>query len=366
MEWSPQQSAALKSASAWLNNKRSPQVFKLMGFAGTGKTTMAKELAAEVDGTSLFGAFTGKAALVLRKKGNEASTLHSLIYKAIEDPVTGDVEFKINHESPLSYAHLLVVDEVSMVDEALGRDLLSFGCKVLVLGDPFQLPPVGGGGFFTNGTPDVMLTEIHRQAADNPIIRMSMDLREGRGLQLGNYGDSRVLARDGISREELAADVLAADQVLCGRNKTRQTMNQRIRQLRGYVGQWPNKGERLVCLRNNKLKGLLNGGLWEVKESQARSRSVRMMLDSLDDSLRDIEVDTLNEFFMGTEGGLDWKEKKKFDEFTFGYALTCHKAQGSQWDNVLVFDEGSAFGERAARWSYTAVTRAAERVTVIV
>ena len=66
-----------------------------------------------------------------------------------------------------------------MVDEELGRDLLSFGKPVLVLGDPAQLPPVKGGGFFTEAEPDIMLTEVHRQAADNPIIRMSMVVREG-------------------------------------------------------------------------------------------------------------------------------------------------------------------------------------------
>ena len=76
-----------------------------------------------------------------------------------------------------------------MVDERLARDLLSFGTKVLVLGDPFQLPPVQGAGFFTAHEPDIMLTEIHRQAADNPIIRMSMEIREGGFLEHGRYGD---------------------------------------------------------------------------------------------------------------------------------------------------------------------------------
>lgn len=366
MNWSPQQDAALLAAAKWLSDRRSSQVFKIFGFAGTGKTTMAKEIAAAAGGEALFGCFTGKAALVLRKKGNDASTLHSLIYKPVEDPVTGEVEFKLNPDSPVSTADLLIVDEVSMVYEGLGRDLLSFGTKVLVLGDPFQLPPVNGGGFFTEGAPDVMLTEIHRQARDNPIIRMSMDVREGRGLQIGAYGQSQVIERMSLERSVLAASVLGADQVLCGRNNTRQTMNKRIRELNGFQGQFPTPGERLVCLKNNRVKGLLNGGMWTVLESEMRGRKVHMKLDSLDDNQRGVDVAVLREFFLGTEGGLDWKEKKGSDEFTFGYALTVHKSQGSSWPNVLVFDESSAFREHAPRHLYTAITRAAEEVTVIV
>ena len=77
-----------------------------------------------------------------------------------------------------------------MVDAELGRDLMSFGVPVLVLGDPAQLPPIQGGGFFTEAEPDMMLTEVHRQAEDNPIIRLSMDIRAGRDLDLGRYGET--------------------------------------------------------------------------------------------------------------------------------------------------------------------------------
>src|SRR5690606_29513970 len=138
-------------------------------------------------------------ALVLRKKGcPDASTIHSAIYKPIEDAETGYTEFVLNKDSAVSTASLVVVDEVSMVGEDIGRDLLSYGTKVLVLGDPFQLPPISGEGFFTGLAPDIMLTEIHRQAEDNPIIRMSMDIREGRGLAPGRYGDSQVLRRGDV------------------------------------------------------------------------------------------------------------------------------------------------------------------------
>ncbi len=101
----------------------------------------------------------------------------------------------LNRRSAVADAKLVIIDECSMVDEELGKDLLSFGTKVLVLGDPAQLPPIQGGGFFTAAEPDAMLTEVHRQAQDDPIVRMSMDIREGRELEIGRHGESEVVRR---------------------------------------------------------------------------------------------------------------------------------------------------------------------------
>lgn len=370
MDWSEQQARALDSIARWIRDKRGPQVYRLMGYAGTGKTTLAKHFADGTDYEVLYGAFTGKAALVLQKKGcTDASTLHSLAYKPKEDPDTGKVTFDLNPDSPLSTAGLLVVDEVSMVDELLGRDVLSFGCRVLVLGDPFQLPPVGGAGFFTEQEPDFMLTDIHRQAADSPIIRMSMDIREGKGLVPGVRGESLVVARGDMTKEDLALEVMEADQVIVGRNQTRRTFNARMRELKGIKSATPTPGERLICLRNNRTKGLLNGSMWEVKAATRPTATgrVRMKLDSLDDAkVKGVDVETPIEFFQGREAELDWRDRKRIDEFDYGYAITCHKSQGSQWDDVVVFDESGVFKDDAPRWLYTAVTRAAERVTVVV
>src|SRR5215475_9459117 len=161
--FSPQQDAALKAVAEWLKAKPgrapTPLVFRLFGYAGTGKTTLARHIAQAVDGKVLFAAFTGKAALVMRSKGCEgASTIHSLIYKARE---SGDEvpSFDLWDDAPASKASLIVIDECSMVDAELGRDLMSFGVPLLVLGDPAQLPPIQGGGFFTDAKPDAMLTE---------------------------------------------------------------------------------------------------------------------------------------------------------------------------------------------------------------
>lgn len=363
MKWSPQQEDALARVGAWLAAGE-PQVFRLFGYAGTGKTTLARHVADQADGEALFAAFTGKAALVMRSKGcRNAQTIHSLIYRPA-DTESETPTFTLNHESAAARAELIVIDECSMVDEELGRDLLSFGKPVLVLGDPGQLPPVKGGGFFTDAEPDAMLTEVHRQASDDPIIRLSMIAREGGRLVRGEYGRSRVIGRDEID----AAQVLEADQTLVGLNKTRRLYNQRIRALRGFEGPQPVAGDKLVCLRNDRTKGLLNGGLWRVESVQAKRKGLLRYTLSPEDGAAtgSVKVAVLPEFFDGTEGDLPWGKRRESDEFDFGYALTVHKAQGSQWDSVVLFDESWAFREHRARWLYTALTRAAERITVVV
>jgi exodeoxyribonuclease-5 len=359
--WSPQQDRALVEIATWLKTGR-PQIFRLFGYAGTGKTTLARHIAEGIDGDVVFAAYTGKAALVLRSKGcDDARTIHSLIYRP-QDIDSEVPSFVINEQSPANAASLIIVDECSMVDEDLGRDLLSFGRPVLVLGDPAQLPPVKGGGFFTEAQPDFMLTEVHRQAADNPIIRMSMIVREGGRLDRGAYGESSVIARDAIN----SATVTRADQVLVGLNRTRKLYNKRLRELFGFSGSLPEAGDKLVCLKNDRKKGLLNGGIWTVKlMAPARSGKLRMSLVPEDDAARKpLRVRVLPAFFESEEE-IPYTLRRDSDEFDFGYALTVHKAQGSQWNDMVLFDESWAFREHRSRWLYTGITRAAERITIV-
>jgi exodeoxyribonuclease-5 len=363
--FTPHQDAALTAVADWLKAGRGrSSIFRLFGYAGTGKTTLAKHIAEAVDGKVLFAAFTGKAACVMRSKGClGASTIHSLIYRARESGEETP-SFELWNEAPASKAKLIVIDECSMVDAELARDLMSFSVPLLVLGDPAQLPPIQGGGFFTDAEPDAMLTEVHRQAQDDPIMRLSMDIRAGNGIAEGQYGATQVVRREELDPKR----VLDADQVLVGRNATRRAYNARLRQRRGFAEALPMAGDKLVCLRNNRRKGLFNGGLWMVKERpRARRQILRMHLRPDEDlGERTVKVSVRPECFTGGIEGLEWPQRKKYDEFDFGYVLTVHKAQGSQWDDVVLFDESRAFPDNRERWLYTGVTRAAKRLTVVV
>jgi exodeoxyribonuclease-5 len=363
--FTPHQDAALAAVARWRKaGPDAPQVFRLFGYAGTGKTTLARHIAEDVDGKVLFAAFTGKAALVMRSKGcSGASTIHSLIYRT-RDSGAEIPSFDLWEDAPASKAKLIVIDECSMVDAELGRDLLSFGVPLLVLGDPAQLPPIQGGGFFTAAEPDAMLTEVHRQAQDDPIVRLSMDVRAGKKLNPGTYGLTQVVRRQDLDPQR----VLDADQILVGRNATRRAYNTRMRERRGFVELLPSAGDKLVCLRNNRKKGLFNGGLWIVKErGVSRSKIVTLRLTPDEEmSAKPVKVSVRPECFLGAIEEIAWDQRKRYDEFDFGYVLTVHKAQGSQWNDVVLFDESFAFPENRERWLYTGVTRAAKRLTVVV
>jgi exodeoxyribonuclease-5 len=374
MEFSPQQDEALKAVSKWLREGQTP-IFRLFGFAGTGKTTLARHFAEHVDGDVLFAAFTGKAAQVLRSRGaSNANTIHSLIYRPrgeeeVEDETTGKTSvtpmFSVNRQSPVGNAALIVIDECSMVDEELGKDLLSFGTPVLVLGDPGQLPPISGGGYFTEEEPDILLTEIHRQARDNPIIDLAMQVRNGENLNYGDYGTTKIISKSDVNQEL----VLEADQVLVGTNKTRKRYNQRLRILKGFDQPYPISGDKLVCLRNDPTKGLLNGSLWQVMTAakETTKPGINVLLRPEEDDMQrgSAKVRLLKAAFEESDVEIPWSTKKRFDDFDFGYALTVHKAQGSQWNNVVLFDESWAFRETSSRWLYTAITRAVETLTIV-
>lgn len=409
MQWSPQQDAALKAIGSWLSDPAGSQVFRLDGYAGTGKTTLAVHAAAGVDGRVLFAAPTGKAAHVMRRKGcTGASTVHQLIYNtkdqsrarlrdleadltrligALNQDEQEDIDnhpdvvalrdlirderknlarpsFTLNPESVLAGASLLVLDESSMIDGRVGEDILSFKTKVLAIGDPAQLPPVRGEGFFFNfedRKADATLTEIHRQALDNPIIRMATDVRNHVALERGTYGESRVISKDDMEIEQ----VMAVDQIIVGRNRTRHRYNARIREILGMDSDLPVPGDRLVCLRNNHDLGLFNGSTWDVRDSGPADRDDQIVLEveSTDEPDYRVECTAHAAIFLGEE--IDWFSRRDAQEFCYGYAMTGHKSQGSQWDDVLLIDESACFRKDKWKWLYTGITRAAERITIV-
>lgn len=402
MEWSPQQEAALKAVQDWLDNGEE-QVFRLFGFAGTGKTTLAKHLAEGVKGTVLFGAFTGKASKVLQEKGCPATTIHQMIYRSkqpsttkvkemeaelaklllIEEPT--DIQkkkiadyrkeleiertnaarpmFDLNRESEVRGAALVVIDECSMVDGVMGQDLLSFGVKVLVLGDPAQLPPVGGAGFFTDHKPDFLLDEIHRQAEGDPILDLATLTRNKKLLDLGDCGTSRVIDLDETKPDDLKKVVMEADQIIVGRNNTRHSYNRRMRKLHDRTSQFPEAGDKVVCRRNDHDTGLMNGAIFYVEDVGEVDENFVVMTIRPDTGGDPIHVIAHSAFFLGET--VPWWEMDGAQHFEYAYAVTCHTAQGSQWDNVVVFDESYCFKKDRHRWLYTAITRAAKSVTVV-
>lgn len=366
MKWSPQQNAALKAVDKWFyQESKKKQVFRVFGYAGTGKTTLARHFAENIDGDVCYAAFTGKAALMMQKNGCVgARTIHSLIYIAEVDNKTGEVNFRLNRtQSALNDAALLIIDECSMVDEKMARDLLSFRKPILVLGDPAQLPPVEGAGFFTEAKPDVMLTEIHRQAEENPIIYLATEVRNGTFPDIGEYGDSRVVTK------LTSQDALNASQIIVGRNTTRDDLNRKMRKMLKLDPDTPVIGDRLICLKNDYDVGIYNGGMFTVEsfgEQQYKNNFLRMSLGRVDETDSfPVSVKVHKSFFMSDVAVPDWKTLKGSQRFDYGYAITCHKSQGSQWDNVLIYDESWCFRDVWQRWLYTAVTRAADKVTIL-
>jgi exodeoxyribonuclease-5 len=405
-EWTAQQDRALMEVSRWMKEPRQ-QVFKLFGYAGTGKTTLARHFAEGIGGDVLFGAYTGKAADVMRSKGCEgAQTIHSMIYHTsqmsrkylvelqtkrrhtyeafAEDPaiaIPGDhpevvaldkqieleeeklknLKFKLNPEGPAKHAELIIIDEASFLGEKISLDLLSYGTKMLILGDDAQLPPPKGQSYFTSQDPDVQLTEITRQAKDSPIIHMATKVRKKEKLPIGKYGNCRVIAREDI----LPMDVMGADQMLVGTHKLRIPTNARIRELKRYPEQTPTKGDKIVCLRNDAEVGLYNGAIWYVDEHHnVDGDTCALSIRSADgDNFQDVIAH--RHYFEERSQELNWYDKMDAQEFDFGYALTVHKAQGSQWDSVVVFNQAHKFRQNAHRWLYTGITRAAEELMVV-
>ncbi|MCE9565819.1 MAG: ATP-dependent RecD-like DNA helicase [Planctomycetes bacterium] len=371
-----EQAKAIKAIVDWYGEKGRNE-FYLAGYAGVGKSTIAalaiEEIKERHNAKNIrTAAYTGKAASVLRKKGNEsAQTIHSLIYLPTVDKKTKELKFVLSEASAAADADLIVLDECSMIDDRLADDLRSFGKKILVMGDPGQLPPVNGQGAFTRDVPDVFLHEIHRQAADSPILELATLARKGERLPVG-YSKNGIEVR--LLTKETQELIYRQDtQPICGLNRVRWVYNKRLRARLGHGGQRPLPGEKLICCKNNHKEGIFNGGigrLVSVSDSQARGRdvySLSVAMEDLPSNVEDLLTDPVHFNNHFTEGKSEKVPgfKPSLNEFDFGYIVTCHKAQGSQWDHVTVIDDSIAFRENKDKWLYTALTRAESGLTLL-
>jgi exodeoxyribonuclease-5 len=321
----------------------------LGGYAGTGKTTLVSYLVEQWPNTAVC-ALTGKAVHVLRSKGAEAQTIHSLIYVPRVD--NGKVRFV--RRRTLGGIETIIVDEASMIDHVLMHDLLSFGIPVLFVGDHGQLEPIGTNPGLMRD-PDVRLERVHRQALDNPILRLATAFREGRPVRRWSdpKGRLRVAGRGDFHRL-VGPEV----QIICGFNSTRHRVNARVRELRGVGRDLVAPGETLICLRNHKACGVFNGQQVRVL-SVAREGRRTVELEVEADGGRSLMLPALREQF-GRDLFKDFRSKE-VALMDYGYALTAHKAQGAEWDAILALEEiGRSWDAR--RWRYTVATRAARRL----
>jgi Mesyanzhinovviridae Dda-like helicase len=424
LEWEPtvQQLDALEDIRDWYAGRAwdTQQVYRLFGYAGTGKTSLARRAADAlgVAGETLYAAFTGKAAYVLRSKSCVgAQTIHSLIYQPAErtrerlnrlqallaaaedaterEELTAEiasetanlsrVSFTLNAASDLAAAELLILDEASMVNAEIGQNLESFGVPILVLGDPMQLPPVEGQGYFTEHRPDTLLDEIHRSEAGSPVTQVATAIRNSApgDSRFGVHGPN---GHSGRFSYVNADDLLNYDQVIVGTNRTRWNVIHFIRGRRGFPAGRPVAGDRIIVLANNSDVGVFNGQQWSVESCQeappvpdgtgGTRPSGRFILQVVGDRpAKDAESER-RVLTVWSRGFVQAGDKETRDVVnagrrggmataTFAQAITCHKSQGSQWNHVLVIDEARVFKDMARRWLYTAATRAARQIVIV-
>lgn len=347
----------------------------IAGFAGVGKSTLVQFI---IDALNIserhiaYCAYTGKAALVLKNKGCPgATTAHRLLYHTTELP-DGTFQHtpKAKPDKPLK---LIIVDEISMLEKEQWNILMQWGVPVICLGDPFQLPPIGED----NGVlchPHIFLDEVMRQAEDSEIIRLSMDVREGKNLSYFKGSDVRVVPKDSVSDRVL----VTADMVLCGKNATRFSLNTRIRKTlwgEEYVDE-PIDGDKCICLKNQWSVGdLVNGSIGTIQNIRKEDDfflGTKMLADfgnEHDGWFYDLNMD----YKIFTEGKTtvnkdNWKMYPKEIrpmEFDYAYAITVHKSQGSEYGKVVIFNEYLCGDrEQYLRWLYTGITRSSEKLVV--
>lgn len=376
----------------YINNER---YCIISGYAGAGKSTLVKVIIQNLPNINpendvVYACFTGKAAQVLLKKGNKnVMTLHKLLYESIPKP---DGTFFRKPKQSIDYK-IVVVDEVSMAPRNLMELLFKHNVFIIALGDPFQLPPVDkdqDNGLLNN--PDIFLNEIMRQSLDSEIIQLSMKIRNHQSIDYFKGKDVIIMPKSDLNTGVLQW----ADQILVGTNATRVAINNQMRDLLGFGKGVIGEHERLTCLRNywdnysNTDAPLINGTMGYLSNSYETYYRIPPWIKKSNNTIPIISgnftsedgdnfgvLDMDKNYILIGEGSLTQKEKytlgknPKYQklipyEFTYGYAITTHRAQGSEWSKVLVIEEKFPFNkEEHARWLYTACTRASSKLVLV-
>lgn len=332
--------------------RSSEPYYVLFGLAGTGKTTVLGALGRRFGDASMC-TLSGKAASVLSSKtGLPADTIHSTFYylkdKRRDERGRVQMEWGETWKAGDLHGRLVLLDECSMVNTRMARDMLRTGAKIVACGDPGQLPPVEGQQFFRK--PDFTLKTIHRQALESPIIRQAHRVRGGQRY-MADGPDFQVKFDN--CREEL----LAADAIIVWTNRTRKEVTSIIRRLKGTAPGYPLRGEPVMCLKNAPDYGVFNGVVYTLLEDFGpMDHTILIEVDG-----REVEIAGVS--FEDIPGAMPMG-MEAVTSFTFGYVITCHKAQGSEWPFVLIIDE-YGMAENRIEWQYTALTRASQRVVII-
>jgi exodeoxyribonuclease-5 len=318
----------------------------LGGYAGTGKSTIIRVISEVLSKKGLFFfpcAYTGKAANVLRKKGINASTIHSCIYKAYKDS-SGETFWNLIDKNGLTGVDGFIVDESSMVSKEIHDDLRSFDLPIIYVGDHGQLEPIGTD-FNLMKNPDYCLETVHRNAGE--IAYFAEHLRKGNNPLLFNAKEKVQIVQSSAVEDR---HLNMVDQVICAYNKTRVELNNRARVDKKIEYNYISVGEKIICLRNNKGQGLFNGMQGIVSKVKKNYR---------------IDFTSDNAYFENIQYNPDQFGKEtncfEFDDptnpFDYAYCITCHKAQGDQFNNLIVYEQKCNKWNHS-RWAYTAASRA--------
>lgn len=393
IEFVPAQQGAVEAIMEWFYSYMG-RPFVLTGYAGTGKTTvLAKvvDLLTKANRNVYLCAPTGKAASVLASKVRKSmflsvGTLHSLLYNPPKEKEDHDVAagrelvFTRRHSVP---ADIIIVDEASMLQQKVYRDVLAFGKPVLLVGDSFQLPPVKSDMLPLLKKPDYTLEEVFRQAYDNPIIRLATDIRtNGRVPEPCSFkndaGHCKVMRRFDAARiirpfERRSSNLDTV--MLCYTNHVRHSLNRRLRAILGYgvSDDIIVPGEKVVLLSNDSRAKVYNGEVYIVDDilTLPDSDVLSVRFKGCDERIA-IAVDG----FKGVNPSCLISRKAQYPGIAsarplfadYGYAISGHKAQGSEWDNVVVYGMKPALcsDEDFVHWLYTCVTRARKNLLVLI